>query len=200
MLNINKKYALKNYWENNNPRSFMLHTTGGRGVEGAVTTLKARKLSYNYIIDNGKIYELVNWKNSAWHAGVIKRPNLRARAFFNTLKGKDNPNRNSVGVSFTYPTGGDITILPEEDVNACVFLMKKVGKEASVRYTADNTFYHKEVTIYKPAMVKGYREQVLDALIGDKDPKDALQKTILRLTIEVLKLKLKLLLSTMARK
>ena len=191
-MKIIKKH-IDNYWANNNPRSIVLHTTGGYGFIGAYETLKARGLSYGYIIEpDGKVYELVHWSNSAWHAGVIKRPNLRAKAFYGTLKGKDNPNRNSVGIAFTYPDG--IDILTDKQVDSATLLIKQIGKEAGVRYNADNVFYHKEVTYNKPAIVKGYRDQVLEALIGDKDHKDALQKTILQLTLQMLKLKLALLM------
>lgn len=192
-MNIDKRYKTDNYWWNNDPRSIMLHTTGGGSVIGAVETLKARGLSYNYIIARGQVYELVNWENSAWHAGVIKSPNLRAQAFYKTLKGEDNPNRNSVGISFIYPEG-DITQLDDESIDACVQLIKYIGSQTGVRYTPDNIFYHREVTIYKPIVVKGYRDQILEALVGDKDEKDALQKTITKLLLEVAQLKLRLLL------
>jgi len=193
-MTLNKEYPSTNYWPNNDPRSFMLHTTGGYGVIGAVETLIARGLSYNYIIDNGIVYELVNWENSAWHAGLIRKPNLRSRTFYGSLKDEDNPNRNSVGVAFTYPTGGKLTELPDKDIDACVKLIKMVGREADVRYNADNIFYHQEVTVDKPLMVKGYREQVLDALVGDKDEKDAGEMTHLELTIKYLKLRIEYLL------
>jgi len=185
-VKISKKYESKNYWEGNNQRSIMLHTTAGGSVIGAVETLKARGLSYNYIIDsNGDVYELVHHSKSAWHAGVIKNPNLRSRVFYKTLKGEDNPNRNSVGISYVYPEG-DISLLNDKMIDSTVELIKEIGKETGVRYNADNIFYHREVTSDKPIIVKGYRDQVLEALVGDKDEKDTGQIAELELIIKYL--------------
>ena len=193
-MNINHQFTSTNFWTNNNPKSFMLHTTGGAGLQGAIDTLIARGLSYNYIIHKGVVYQLVDWRNSAWHAGVVRSPNMRATAFYGgALKGPDNPNRNSVGVAFTYPAD-DIKVLADADIDACVLLIKQVGAEAGVRYNADNIFYHQEVTIDKPIIVKGYREQVLEALVGDKDDKDTGEKARLMLLIQYLTIKIKYLL------
>jgi N-acetyl-anhydromuramyl-L-alanine amidase AmpD len=185
-MTINKEYASTNFWPNNNPRSVMLHTTGGGSVIGAVETLIARGLSYNYIIDdNGVVYQLVDFANSAWHAGVIKSPNLRAKVFYGSLKGEYNPNRHSVGISYVYPVGNK-EILSDKAVDATVKLLKHIGMSTGVRYTADNIFYHQEVTSDKPIMVKGYREQVLEAIVGDKDEKDSGEVAQLKLIIKYL--------------
>lgn len=189
---MNKTYQIDNYWEGNNPKSQMLHISGGTSLIGAYETLKARGLSYNYAIHFGEIYELVHWSKCAWHAGVIHNPNLRARAFYNTLKDDENPNRNSVGIVFIQPFG--TTSVSEEDVDAYVRLTKWLGQETGVRYNADNIFYHHEVTDYKPKEVGKIREQVLDGLVGDKDDKDAGEMTRLKLIIKLLQLRLKLLL------
>jgi len=187
-MKINKKHLSNNYWSGNDPSSIMLHTTLGSTVIGAVETLKARGLSYNYLISGGVVYELVNWSNSAWHAGVTSGMNLRSRAFY----GSRNPNKHSVGIAFVQPLG--VKALPEMDIDACVLLLKQIGKESGNRYNADNIFYHKEVTSYKPEQVKYYREQVLEALVGDKDDKDVGEKTRLKLMIQLLQLRIKLLL------
>ena len=195
-MRINKQHKSTNYWEGNDPRSIMLHMTGGSTLKGAVDTLKARGLSYNYLIDQGKAYELVDYSKSAWHAGVVSKMNLRAKACYSNGKGENNPNRNSVGISFVQPFG--VTELPDEDIDCAVQLIKWLGSKIEVRYTPDNIFYHREVTSYKPLEVKYYREQVLDALIGDKDHKDNIQKTILQLTIKVAQLRVKLLMQQLA--
>lgn len=191
-LPIDKQYAMNNFWKGNNPRSIMLHTTGGSSVLGAVETLRARGLSYNYIIDGiGTIYELVDYHNSAWHAGVVKNPNMRAKVFYGTLQGADNPNRNSVGIAYVYPPA-DKTKLTDNMVDSTVRLLKAIGSETNIRYNADNIFYHKEVTSDKPAIVEGYRKQVVDAIVGDKDEKDAKELTRLKLLLQYLQLLLKL--------
>lgn len=176
-----------NYWTGNDPRSLMLHTTGGDSLIGAVETLEIRGLSYNYLIYQGQIYELVNWQNSAWHAGVVRGMNLRAQAFYKDGKGENNPNRHSVGIAFVETN----PYLTEEDVNAFVWLSKHLGQQTGIRYTADNIFYHKEVTSDKPWYVKNFRDQCLEALVGDKDDKDdgetAKRELLRRVLIEIAK-------------
>lgn len=170
----------------------MLHTTlGGGTIQGVHQTLLTRGLSYNYIIKNGIVYEIVPYYQCAWHAGVIKNPNMRSQVFYKTLKGEDNPNRQSVGIAFDYPQGA--TQLSDADINAAIDLIKWIGSETGYRYNADNIFYHKEVTSNKPIAVKGYRDQVLDALVGDKDDKDAGEISRKRLLIKYLTLQVKLL-------
>lgn len=186
---INRNYSSPNYWAGNDPSSIMLHTTLGSTVQGAVDTLRARGLSYNYLISTGTVYELVSWEHSAWHAGVTSGMNMRSQVFYEDR----NPNKHSVGIAFVQPQG--ITKLPEEDIDAAVELIKWIGSESGVRYNADNIFYHREVTSYKPIEVKYYRDQVLDALVGDKDDKDAGEKKRLQLMVLLLQLRLKLLLS-----
>ena len=192
-MEISKEYASKNFWTGNNPRSIILHTTGGGSLIGAIETLIARGLSYNYIFFEGKVYELVHYKNSAWHAGVVKGMNMRSQVFYKTGKGEDNPNRHSVGFSFVYPQP-DYKVLNDVDVDNAVLLMKQIGKETNQRFNADNIFYHREVTNDKPIIVQGYRNQILEALIGDKDDKDVVDEKYLKLMIQFLQLKIQLLL------
>ena len=193
VMEINRQYASKNFWRGNDPRSIMLHTTGGGSLIGAIETLKARGLSYNYIFCEGKVYELVHYKNSAWHAGVVKGMNMRSQIFYKTGKGEDNPNRHSIGFSFVYPKP-DYKVLNDVDVDNAVLLMKQIGKETNQRFNADNIFYHREVTNDKPIIVQGYRNQILEALIGDKDDKDVVDEKYLKLMIQFLQLRIQLLL------
>ena len=185
---INRNYSSTNYWKDNEPISIMMHATLGGTVIGAVDTLKARGLSYNYLIWGGVVYELVDWSNSAWHAGVTHEMNLRSKSFY----GSRNPNKHSVGIAFVQVAG--VEAIPEEDVDATVLLLKQIGQESGNRYNADNIFYHQEVTSYKPIQVKYYREQVINALVGDKDDKDAGEKTWMQLMVQLLQLRIKLLL------
>lgn len=189
MPNINKQYTLDNYWTGNDPRSLMLHTTGGDSLIGAVDTLIARGLSYNYVIYKGNIYELVHWSNAAWHAGVIKRPNIRAQVFYGSLKEEENPNRNSVGIAFVETN----EYLDEEDVDAFVRLAKWLGQETGNRYTAENIFAHVEVTYDKPRIVLNFKEQCIEALVGDKDHKDEVKITQMKLIIKLLQSKIRIL-------
>ena len=188
-MKIDTAFSSYNYWTNNDPKSIMLHTTGGGSLIGAVETLEARGLSYNYIIEEGQIYELVHYTNSAWHAGVTKGMNMRSQVFY----GNTNPNKMSIGIAYVYPYP-DHTVLNDEDVDATISLIKYIGEKTNQRFNADNIFYHREVTNDKPVIVKGYRDQVLEALIGDKDDKDVVKIQYLKLMIQYLNLKLLLLI------
>lgn len=108
------------------------------------------------------------------------------------LSTDDRVNQNSIGIAFSrngHPT------LTEEQVASAVWLIKNLGMKTNVRYTADNIFAHREIAIDKPLEVlESYRKQVLDELIGEKDEKDSEERTRLKLMIQYLQLKVKLLL------
>lgn len=193
-MEISKKYSLDNYWESNDPASVVFHTTLGHNIINDIDTLQARGLSYNYLISDGVIYELVHWSRSAWHAGVVDKMNMRSATFYQG----ENPNKYSVGIGFVQTFG--VSHLPEKDVNAAVQLLKHIGSESGIRYNKDNSFYHKEITSYKPIQAKYYMEQVLNALIGDKDDKDAGEKSKMLLTIQYLQLQIKYLLMLLKKK
>lgn len=175
-------------WKGNTQKSIMLHTTLGNSYQGAYETLKIRHLSYHYIIDeDGTIRELIPIDRSAWHAGVKSKPNLRVRAFF----GADNPNKHSIGISFVRNGHSHLT---NKQRDAGVWLIKEIGKKTGIRYNRDNIFAHYEVTNYKPYEVfSPYRTQIMEGLEGYKDEKDAKEKTILQLRIQILLLQIKLL-------
>lgn len=187
-------------WSGNTGEAIVFHTTLGNTYIGAEETLKIRHLSYHYVVDkDGTIYQLVELDRSAWHAGVKSNPNLRSRAFF----GEDNPNRRSVGVAFVgdgnvYDTSGYTVYskaITDKQRDAGVWLVKEIGKQTGVRYNANNIFYHREITDYKPAFVETIRKQVLEGLVGFKDETDAVaERTVLELTLKMLQLKLQLLL------
>ena len=190
---INTDYKLeRNSWANNTPRSIIFHTTlGGGSMQGVFNTLKSRGLSYNYIIKQGVVYEIVPFQRSAWHAGVVHKPTMKARVFYRSMKGDENPNRHSVGIAFDKPQG-DFS-LSDADIDAAVELLKWIGSQTGIRYTPENIFYHREITSYKPLEVATYRELVVDALIGDKDEKDAHDISQKKLLIKYLLLQVQLL-------
>lgn len=73
------------YFENNNPRSIVLHTTLGSSAESSINWLRQPQVeaSYHYIIDDdGTIFLLVHPEHGAWHAGRYNQPNLRAQTFY----------------------------------------------------------------------------------------------------------------------
>jgi N-acetylmuramoyl-L-alanine amidase len=55
--------------------TIVVHATAGGNVEGAISTLKERGLSYHYIISpKGEITKLAPTTGEAWHAGVSVGP------------------------------------------------------------------------------------------------------------------------------
>lgn len=193
-----KKRLLKPFedysWEGNTGESIVLHTTLGNTYIGAEETLKARHLSYHFVIDkDGTIYQMVETDRSAWHAGVKNEPNLRAIEFF----GNGNPNRRSIGIAFVgkgydWDTNKFMT---DQQRDSAVWLIKEVGKQTGVRYNANNIFYHQEITSYKPAFVGSIREEVVRGLVGFKDEKDNVEElSRLQLILRILQLKLQILL------
>lgn len=176
-------------WEGNTGEAIVLHTTLGHNYKGAEDTLKARHLSYHYIIDEkGTIYQLVDTSRSAWHAGVKSNPNLRVRSFF----GEGNPNRRSIGIAFVGMNTMDFT---DAQRDAAVWLIKEIGKKTGVRYNTNNIFYHQEITDYKPKYVEYIRDKVVEALVGFKDEKDNVpKKSTMALYMELLQNYLSLML------
>lgn len=171
--------------------ALMFHTTLGNNYQGAEDTLKTRHLSYHFIIDEtGTIRQLIDLKRGAWHSGVTKNLNLRAKVFF----GVNNPNKMAIGIAFVRNGQKEITRAQRD---AAVWLVKWIGQQTGVRYTADNMFYHREVTNYnllsKPPEVEHYRLQVVEGVSGYKDNKDAQEKSRMLLYIQYLQLLIKLL-------
>lgn len=176
------------YFNTNEPRSIVLHTTLGGTALSSIGWLRQPQVeaSYHYIVDKyGTIYQLVKVKHGAWHAGRFNRPNLRARTFYGT----DKVNVNSVGIAFARNGEAELT---EEQLDATIWLIKDIGRRIGYRYTADNIFAHKEIAIDKPAEVLHYREQVLDALIGEKDEKDSEERSKMLQIVQLLQLIIKL--------
>lgn len=173
-------------WEGNTGESIVLHITAGSNYKGARDTLIARHLSYHFIVDtDGKIYQLVDIKRSAWHAGVKSNPNTRVRKFF----GDTNPNRRSIGISFVAPLDTWFSDINDQQLKSAVELIKYIGSTTGVRYNASNIFSHGEITDYKEKMLNEC-SQVINELVGYKDEKDVvvLQSTIDKLRALIKKL------------
>jgi hypothetical protein len=78
-----------------------MHHTGGDNLEGAINTLKSRKLSYNYIIDkDGKIHQILPEGITAYHAGpTTKMPSVtNANTIGVSLVAKDDAEVNEVQI------------------------------------------------------------------------------------------------------
>lgn len=100
MINsVNKKFK-HGGWQV--PTEIIMHHTVTPTVKSAINALKARGLSYHYLIDkDGSIYELVDPNFKAWHA-----------------KGYNN---NTIGISFV--CGGKYGPVNEEQHKASIWLI-----------------------------------------------------------------------------
>ena len=94
-LNISDKFKSANFDKRKKKISFIIiHYTETNTLEQAVLLLtdSKRKVSCHYLIDsNGKIFNLVDLKKRAWHAGESKWKNFR------------DINSHSIGIEVVYP-------------------------------------------------------------------------------------------------
>jgi len=111
----------------------IVHHTGGRGLQGAISTLKARGLGYHYMVDqDGSVTEFVPGDQKAWHAGKTdKQPGLT--------------NSNSVSISLVAKDDSDVsTAQLKSGFDLGKSLMSKFG--ASMVYGHGETSSHKQAT------------------------------------------------------
>ena len=154
---INKLLPLNQSWKRTLPIDCLIfHTTRGTSALSSWNWLDHIDLSYHYIIDdNGDMYKSVDHDRSAWHAGVVSKPNARAINHFRGV----NPNKVSIGIAFS--RNGHLA-LSQPQVEACVKLIKDNNWQDLQQFT------HQEITRYKPKEVNGYLKQIQEALAGDK--------------------------------
>jgi hypothetical protein len=111
----------------------IVHHTGGRGLQSAISTLKARGLGYHYMVDqDGSITEFVPGDQKAWHAGKTdKQPGLT--------------NSNSVSISLVAKDDSDVsTAQLKSGFDLGKSLMSKFG--ASMVFGHGETSSHKQAT------------------------------------------------------
>lgn len=80
----------------NVPEAFVIHVTEGN-FEGAVEWClnPAAQVSYHYIVNkNGKITQLVEDKDTAWHAGLVKNPTPLGELY------APKPNLKTMGIAY----------------------------------------------------------------------------------------------------
>jgi len=108
----------------------IVHHTGGRGLQAAIDTLKARGLGYHYMVDrDGSITEFVPGDQKAWHAGKTdKKPELS--------------NSNTVSISLVAKDDKDVT---KEQLKAGFGL----GKDLMSKYGASSVAGHGETSSHK---------------------------------------------------
>ena len=182
-----KKRHLHHYWEHNNPKSIILHTSLGKGVDNIIGWLDYKGYSYNYLIgEDGETYEMVPVGKSAWHSGVVSNPVPKAKKFY-----KGNPNKESVGIVFECNGEQELT---DEQVEEGKNLIEWLSVQTDITYNADNIFCHVDITDYKPQEVRGYKNQLLNKDYDYKGEQlDKLEKLVALLSIARLRLWITLL-------
>ena len=108
----------------------IVHHTGGRGLQAAIDTLKARGLGYHYMVDrDGSITEFVPGDQKAWHAGKTdKKPELS--------------NSNTISISLVAKDDKDVT---KEQIKSGFGL----GKDLMAKYGASSVAGHGETSSHK---------------------------------------------------
>ena len=105
--------------------SIIIHYTGMKTFDEAYKRLcnKNSKVSSHYLIGrDGKIINLVDEKNRAWHAGISE------------WKGIDNLNNNSIGIELENP-GHEFGYIPfsKKQMEALVFLCKELKSKYDIK-------------------------------------------------------------------
>ena len=120
-LNISDKFRSLNFDKRKKNISFIiLHYTETKTLEEAISLLtdQERKVSCHFILDiNGRIFNLVDLKNRAWHAGESKWKNFK------------DLNSHSIGIEIVYPGEKSKTLYAKKQIksliNLIIFLKKK---------------------------------------------------------------------------
>lgn len=108
----------------------IVHHTGGRGLQGAISTLKARGLGYHYMVDqDGSVTAFVPDDQKTWHAG-------------NTDKKPELTNSNSVSISLVSKDDTDISPTQLKSGFA-------LGKELMNKFGVSMVFGHGETSSHK---------------------------------------------------
>ncbi len=116
--------------------SIIIHYTGMKTFEEAYKRLcnKNSKVSSHYLIGrNGKIINLVEEKNRAWHAGI------------SNWKGVKNLNNNSIGIELENP-GHEFGYIPfsKKQMSSLIFLCKELKKKYDIK--ADWVLGHSDIS------------------------------------------------------
>lgn len=145
MPEINNKYYYGVEAEQRTIDSIIMHFTAGSTVEGAVDTLKKRRLSYHFIIDkDGTIYQLVNELQIAKHAKGVREDGQRynntsigiSLVNYGKIEKRDNKFYNQYGKEYTGEVFEDKTNqtfwqpYAEEQLKA----LYELGRDLQTRY------------------------------------------------------------------
>ena len=136
---ISNKYKSKNFDKRKKKISFIiLHYTETSNLEESIkilTSLK-KKVSSHFVIDfNGKVYNLVDLKYRAWHAGESK-----------WQRSKDINSR-SIGIEIVYPGENSGSKYPNEQIDSLIKLLKFLKKKFKIKN--DKILGHSDIAPFR---------------------------------------------------
>ena len=130
----NKQTGRKNY----KPEAIVLHITEG-GFAGAVSWLCNPKsmVSAHFVTSrSGVIIQLVDVKDTAWHAGLVKN------ASWSKIKQGVNPNLYTIGIE----NEGTVGVPPTgEQIWALARLIRHLSRTYGIPLDSDHIIYHREL-------------------------------------------------------
>ena len=104
----------------------VVHDTGGSSLSGALATLRARGLSYHYLIDrDGRIVKAAPISGRAFHAGESLGPH-----------GKD-VNDYSIGIALVHPSDG-ITEYARLQIEALTELIRLLDQAIDLQWVTNH--------------------------------------------------------------
>ena len=136
------------------------HITAGL-MPGTLSWLKnpAAQASAHYLITKrGDLYQLVKDEDTAWHAGIINKPNW---SLYDQLR--YNPNRWTIGIEHECVEGGELT---EAQYEATLWLHKQLISKWNIPIDRDHIVGHYRVDSVNRANDPG-RAFPWDRLIAD---------------------------------
>ena len=123
-LNISNRFKSENFDDRKKKVSFIIfHYTETKNLEDAIKLLtnKKRKVSCHYLIDyNGSIYNLVDIKKRAWHAGESSWENLM------------DINSRSIGIEIVNPGERKKIKYKVKQINSLIELTKLLKKKFKI--------------------------------------------------------------------
>ena len=123
-LNISNRFKSENFDDRKKQISFIIfHYTETKNLEEAIKLLtnKKRKVSCHYVIDyNGSIYNLVDIKKRAWHAGESSWENLM------------DINSRSIGIEIVNPGEKKKIKYKVKQINSLIELTKLLKKKFKI--------------------------------------------------------------------
>ena len=124
-LNISDKYRSLNFDKRKKNISFIiLHYTETKTLEEAISLLtdQERKVSCHFILDiNGKIFNLVDLENRAWHAGESKWKNFK------------DLNSHSIGIEIVYPGEKSDSMYAKKQIKSLIDLITFLKKKYNIK-------------------------------------------------------------------